>query len=85
MLRNTFTILTFFLAVFLLPLIALSQKQDDVRALDNLSSLKAYFDVKADSAAKLEKRLTWINDSYEQMGQKGLHVKIIIGFRSQAS
>ena len=83
MLRNTSIILTFFL--FLVPQIASSQKQDTIGALDNLSGLKAYFDIKADSAAKVEKRLVWINDMYEQMSQKGLKASFIIGFRSQAS
>jgi len=85
MLRNTSIILTFFIVLFLVPQIASSQKQDTIGALDNLSGLKAYFDIKADSAAKVEKRLVWINDMYEQMSQKGLKASFIIGFRSQAS
>lgn len=85
MLRKPYIILTLFLAVFLLPQIASSQKQDDIRALNNLSSLKVYFDVKADSAAKVEKRLIWINDTYEQVRQKGITPMFVIGFRSQAS
>ena len=85
MLRKPCIILTLFLAVFLLPQMASSQKQGEIQALNNLSELKVYFDVKADSAAKVEKRLIWINDTYEQVSQKGLIPTFIIGFRSQAS
>ena len=85
MLRNGSIILTFFLVLFLVPQIASSQKQNTIGDLDNLSGLKAYFDIKADSAAKIEKRLVWINDIYEQMTQKGVKPTFIIGFRSQAS
>jgi intracellular sulfur oxidation DsrE/DsrF family protein len=85
MLRNISLILTLFLGFFLLPQIASSQQQNDILALHNLSELKVYFDVKADSAPKLEKRLAWINDTYEQVSQKGLKASFIIGFRSKAS
>jgi len=85
MLRNTSIILTIFLVFFIVPQVASSQQQDTTGALDNLSGLKAYFDIKADSAAKIEKRLVWINDMYEQMSQKGIKASFIIGFRSQAS
>lgn len=85
MLRNTSIILTIFLVFFIVPQVASSQQQDTIGALDNLSGLKAYFDIKADSAAKIEKRLVWINDMYEQMSQKGIKASFIIGFRSQAS
>jgi len=83
--RNIALIFTFFLLVFLFPLAASSQKHHDMPALDNRSGLKAFFDIKADSAAKVEKRLEWINDIYEQMTQKGGEATFIIGFRSQAS
>jgi len=76
MLRNTSIIFTFFLVLFLVPQIASSQQQDTIGALDNLSGLKAYFDIKADSAAKVEKRLVLINDMYEQMSQKGINPHI---------
>ncbi|MBU0944149.1 MAG: DsrE family protein [Proteobacteria bacterium] len=85
MLRPLYTLLTFLLAVFVLPQIASASKQNDLEALHNLPGLKAYFDVKDDSAAKIEQRLIWINDIYEQMSQKGLKATFVIGFRSQAS
>ena len=44
-----------------------------------------YFDIKADSAAKLEKRLIWINDTYDQVSEKNLKATFIIGIRSKAS
>jgi len=76
---------TFFLALFFLPQAAFSQQGNDLRALDTLSELKVYFDIKADSAAKLEKRLIWINDTYEQVTQKNIKATFIIGIRSKAS
>lgn len=85
MLRNTITLLTFFLGVFLLPQTSSAQQEDNFRALENLSELKVYFDIKADSAAKLEKRLIWINDTYEQVSQQNLKATFIIGIRSKAS
>lgn len=85
MFRNICIILVSFLSVSLLPQMASAQKQDDIRALENLSAIKAYFDIKADSAAKVEKRLLWINDIYEEMKQKGIKATFIIGIRSHAS
>ena len=85
MLRNISILLTFLLSIFLLPQTASSQQEDDLRALANLSELKVYFDIKAASAAKLEKRLIWINDTYDQVRQQGLKATFIIGIRSQAS
>jgi intracellular sulfur oxidation DsrE/DsrF family protein len=85
MLRNVSILLIFLLGLFLLPPSASSQQENGIRALDNLSELKVYFDVKADSAAKLEKRFIWINDSFNQATQKGLKATFIIGVRSQAS
>lgn len=85
MLRNTSIILTLVFVLFLVPQIVSSQKQDSLRSLDDLSGLKAYFDIKADSAAKIEKRLEWINEIYEQMNQKRGKATFIIGFRSKAS
>jgi len=85
MLRNTSMVLIVLLGLFLLPQTALSQAENGIRALGDLSELKVYFDVKADSAAKLEKRLIWINDTFNQATQKGLKVSFIIGVRSQAS
>lgn len=85
MLRNTKIILAFLFGIFLLPQTASSQQEDDLLALDNLSELKVYFDIKADSAAKLEKRLIWINDTYNQVSQKGIKATFIIGIRSKAS
>lgn len=74
-----------FLVCFLLPQTALSQQKDELQALANLSELKVYFDIKADSAAKLEQRLVWINDSYNQATLKGVKATFIIGIRSSAS
>lgn len=85
MFHKTYILLTLVLAVVLLPQTVLSQNQDDIQALAGLSGLKVYFDVKADSAAKLEKRFQWIHDTYEQASQKGLKVAIVIGVRSKAS
>lgn len=85
MLRNIKIILTFLLGIFLLPQIASSQQKDEILALENLSELKVYFDIKADSAAKLEKRLIWINDTYNQVSQKKIKPTFIIGIRSKAS
>jgi uncharacterized protein len=85
MFRKIDLILILFLSAFLFPLPALSQNQGDISALAGLSGLKVYFDVKADSAAKVEKRFQWIHDTYEQASQKGLKVAIIVGIRSQAS
>jgi hypothetical protein len=83
--RNTKNILIFILGVFLLPQTALSQQKDDLPALANLSELKVYFDITADSAAKLEQRLIWIDDIYNQASQKGVKATFIIGIRSSAS
>lgn len=85
MLRTISILLTFLLAIFFLPQTALSQQKDDVRALDTLSELKVYFDIKADSAAKLEKRLIWIQDTYTQASQENVKATFIIGIRSKAS
>ncbi len=85
MLHNKPIILTLFLSFLLFPHISSAQTQTDMQALGNLSELKVYFDVKADSVAKLEKRLVWINDTYEQARQKGLKPLFVVGFRSQAS
>ncbi len=85
MLRTILILLTFLLAIFFLPQTALSQQKDDIRALDTLSELKAYFDIKADSAAKLEKRLLWIKDTYKQVNEKNVKATFIIGIRSKAS
>lgn len=77
---------------FLLLLVALfvpqtvfSESLGDIPALANLSELKVYFDVKADSAGKVEKRMQWIQDTYEQVTQQGLQASFVIGFRSRAS
>ncbi len=85
MFHKTNLLLTLVLSVFLLPQTVLSQNKGEIQALANLSELKVYFDVKADSASKLEKRFQWIHDTYEQASQKGVKVAIIIGVRSQAS
>ena len=85
MLRNTTILLIFLFGFFLLPQTCFSQQEDKIPALDNLSELKVYFDIKADSAAKLEKRLSWINDTYDQASKKNLKVTFIIGIRSKAS
>lgn len=85
MLHNTKIILTFLLGIFLFPQIVLSQQKDNILALENLSELKVYFDIKADSAAKLEKRLIWINDTLKQASQKEVKATFIIGIRSMAS
>ncbi|MEN8141173.1 MAG: DsrE family protein [Thermodesulfobacteriota bacterium] len=47
--------------------------------------MKIYFDIKADSAAKLEKRLIWINETYEQARQRGVKATFIIAIRGPAS
>ena len=83
--HRTFLLLAAVLALFLLPQTALSQNPGEIAALANLSVLKIYFDVKADSAAKLEKRFQWIHDTYEQARQKGIKAAIVIGIRSKAS
>jgi len=85
MIRNTLIRKSFFLGIFLLPQIASSQQKDEIPALENLSELKVYFDIKADSAAKLEKRLIWINDTYNQVSHKKIKATFIIGIRSKAS
>ncbi len=85
MLRNTYIILTFIFGVFLFPQTTLSQQEADILALENLTELKVYFDIKADSAAKLEKRLIWIDETYKQASQKGVKPTFIIGIRSRAS
>ncbi len=85
MFQKTYLLLMLVFAVFLLPQTALSQNQGDILALANLSELKIYFDVKADSAAKLEKRFQWIHDTYQQASQKSIKVSIVIGVRSRAS
>lgn len=85
MLRNTSIILTLVFVLFLVPQIVLSQQQDGIVNLDNHSGLKAYFDIKADSAAKIEKRLEWINQIYGQVSQEEGKASFIIGFRSKAS
>ncbi len=85
MLHYTSLLITLFLSLFLLPQTASSQDQNTMPALGTLSELKVYFDIKADSAAKLEKRLVWIKDTYEQARQQGLKPLFIVGFRSQAS
>ena len=80
------TILQMLLIFFLfIPHAALSQKQASAVDLSGLSEFKAYFDIKADSAAKVEKRLEWINDIYLQMNRKGVKAEFVISFRSQAS
>lgn len=85
MLRNISIILTFLLGIFLLPQIATSQQKEKILALDNLSELKVYFDIKADSAVKLEKRLIWIDETYKQVSQNEIKATFIIGIRSKAS
>ena len=85
MFRNRLIPHIFLLAVFLLPQTAAAQQGDTIRALATLSELKVYFDIKADSAAKLEKRLTWINDSYDQVQAKNIKATFVIGIRSKAS
>ncbi len=71
--------------MLVVPQTLLSKDQGDLSALTNLSELKIYFDVKAESAGKVEKRMQWIRDTYEQAKQQGLQTSFIIGFRSQAS
>ena len=71
--------------VLFVPQSVFSENQRDLQALTNLSELKVYFDVKADSAAKVEKRMQWIQDSYNQATQQGLKASFVIGFRSHAS
>ena len=85
MFHKTYLLLTLLLGFFVLPPPASSQNNADILALADLSSLKVYFDVKADSAAKLEKRFQWIYETYEQASQQGLKVAIVIGVRSKAS
>ncbi len=85
MLKKTYLLLTLLFAVVLLPHTASSQNNADIQSLAGLSVLKMYFDVKSDSAAKLEKRFQWIHESYEQANQKGITVAIVIGVRSRAS
>ncbi len=85
MLGNSKIILFLFLGVFLSLQTAFSQQDGDTLALENLSELKVYFDIKADSAAKLEKRLLWINDTHRQASQKGVQPIFVIGIRSMAS
>ena len=84
--RSTFMLLSFFLFLCFVPQIVLSQQQKGRgEAIENVSALKAYFDIKADSAAKIVQRPKWINAIYEQMRQKGEKPAFIIAFRSQAS
>jgi uncharacterized protein len=85
MLRSIYLSLVFSLGLFLLPQSVLSQDPVNMPGLTGLSELKVYFDVKADSAAKLDSRLQWIFDTYEQVSKKGVRVDIVIGFRSKAS
>ncbi|MEN8199391.1 MAG: DsrE family protein [Thermodesulfobacteriota bacterium] len=82
---KTVVLLTLVLAVLLIPQTLLSQNRGEETALAGLSQLKVYFDVKADSAAKLEKRLEWINDAYEQVSGQGIKPSFVVGFRSRAS
>lgn len=77
--------LSFVLAVIFLPQTVLSQDRAEVAALSGLSQLKVYFDVKAETAPKLEKRLQWINDAYAQATGQGLKAVFVVSFRSRAS
>lgn len=85
MLRNSFIIMIFFSSAFLFPQTILSQQEAGIPALENLTELKVYFDIKADTAAKFEKRLIWINDTYKQANEKGVKPTFVIGVRSMAS
>ena len=83
--RNIYAILILLLLGFVGSLEASAQEPAERAALAHLSGIKAYFDIKADSAAKVEKRLVWINDIYQQMEQGERKAAFVIGFRSQAS
>ena len=83
MLCRIYLLLVF--TILVIPQTVISKDHGGIAALANLSELKIYFDVKADSAGKVEKRMQWILDTYEQAKQQGLQTSFIIGFRSQAS
>ncbi len=86
MFRNILIILlTFCFSTFLYPHIASSEKQDDLGAIENLTVMKAYFDIKVDKITKLEKQLGWIHDIHKQMAEKGITTTFVIGFRSHTS
>ena len=86
MFRDIFFILVILcFASFLSPHTASSEKRADMGALENITVMKAYFDIKADKIEKLEKQLGWIHDIHKQMSEKGIKTTFIIGFRSNAS
>ncbi len=73
------------LATLLLSVPVWAEDFTNTDALKNVSAVKAYFDVKAGGAAKLEKRLHWIDDTYKQLTKKGVKAEFVIGFRGEAS
>lgn len=70
--------------LFLLPS-AFADELGNSRALQNLSSAKAYFDVTMGVPLKLETRLRLIHTTYQDIGRTGMKPDFIIGFRSKAS
>ncbi len=53
--------------------------------LENISSVKAYFDVKVGVPSKLATQLQVIDDAYRQLVKLGVKTKFVIGFRGEAS
>lgn len=85
MLRTLALSMFFLFSLVFLPQLSIAGQQTTGLSTGIPTEMKAYFDIKADSSTKVEKRLVWINEMYEQMTAKGVKVSFIIGFRSQAS
>ena len=76
------TISLFFLLV--VPAFA-GEQYNNKRALNNISSVKTYFDVNVGEPNKLVTRLKLINTTWEQLQEAGIRPEFVVGFRGKAS
>ncbi|MEN8190180.1 MAG: hypothetical protein ABFS19_10065 [Thermodesulfobacteriota bacterium] len=55
------------------------------RALQDISTVKVYFDVNVGEANKLITRLKLINDTHSQLVSSGVQPELVVGFRGKAT
>jgi len=80
------SILTMIIFFFLCSTItAFSDGYANKRALQNISTVKTYFDVNMGIAKKLVTRLKLIDTTYEQLTAAGVRPEFVVGFRGKAS
>lgn len=64
---------------------AVAEEFSNKRALSNISTVKAYYDVNVGIPAKLVTRLRLVDKTYDQLVSAGVKPNFIIGFRGKAS